>query len=36
MKTLPVTFGIALFAVAILSTSALTDASALMEDGTLT
>ena len=36
MKPLPVTFGIALFAVAILSTSALTDASALMEDGTLT
>ena len=36
MKTLPVTFGIALFAVAILSTSSLTDASALMEDGTLT
>ena len=36
MKTLPVTFGIALFAVAILSTSALTDASALMDDDTLT
>ena len=36
MKTLPVTFGIALFAVAIISASALTDASALMDDGTLT
>ena len=36
MKTLSVTFGIALFAVAIISASALTDASALMEDGTLT
>jgi len=36
MKTLPVTFGIALFAVAIISTSTLTDASALMDDGTLT
>ena len=36
MKTLPVTFGIALFAVAILSTSALTDASALLDDDTLT
>ena len=36
MKTLPVTFGIALFAVAIISASALTDASALIDDGTLT
>ena len=36
MKTLPVTFGIAFFAVAIISTSTLTDASALMDDGTLT
>ena len=36
MKKLPITFGIALFAVALLSTSALTDASALMDDGTLT
>ena len=36
MKTLPVTFGIAFFAVAIISASALTDASALMDDGTLT
>ena len=36
MTTLPVTSGIALFAVAILSTSALTDASALMDDDTLT
>ena len=36
MKTLPVTFGIALFAVAIISASALTDASALLDDGTLT
>ena len=36
MKTLPVTFGIALFVVAIISASALTDASALMDDGTLT
>ena len=36
MKTLSVTFGIALFAVAIISASALTDASALMDDGTLT
>ena len=36
MKTLPVTFGIALFAVAIISASALTDASALLDDATLT
>jgi len=36
LKTLPVTFSIALFAVAIISTSTLTDASALMDDGTLT
>ena len=36
MKTLPVTFSIAFFAVAIISTSTLTDASALMDDGTLT
>ena len=36
MKTLPVTFSIAFFAVAIISASALTDASALMDDGTLT
>ena len=36
LKTLPVTFGIAFFAVAIISASALTDASALMDDGTLT
>ena len=36
MKTLPITFGIALFAVAIVSASALTDASALMDDHTLT
>ena len=36
LKTLPVTFSIALFAVAIISASALTDASALMDDGTLT
>ena len=36
MKTLSVTFGIALFAVAIISASALTDASALLDDDTLT
>jgi len=36
LKTLPVTFSIAFFAVAIISASALTDASALMDDGTLT
>ena len=36
MKTLSITFGITFFAVAIISASALTDASALMDDGTLT
>ena len=36
MKTLPVTFGIALFVVAVIAASALTDASALLDDDTLT
>ena len=36
MKTLPVTFGIAFFAVAIISVTALTDASAMFDDHTLT
>ena len=36
MKTLSITFGITFFAVAIISASALTDASALIDDGTLT
>ena len=36
MKTLAITSCIALFAIAIVSASALTDASALMDDGTLT
>ena len=36
MKTLPLTFGIAFFAIAMISASTLTDASALVEDGTLT
>ena len=36
MKTLSLTFGIAFFAIAMISASTLTDASALVEDGTLT
>ena len=36
MTTLPVTSGIALFVVAIIAASALTDASALLDDDTLT
>ena len=36
MKKLPITFGIALLAVAIISAASLTDASALIDDGVLT
>ena len=36
MKTLPITFGIALFAIAMISATAFNDASAVSYDGTLT
>ena len=36
MKTIPVTFGIAFFAIAMISGAALNDASAVVDDGELT